>query len=122
MRILGLIVLIYSFTSLSGLLSIGLIMGSFALKKKASNMDGEKWDLYFKSMSNCAYVLRFGLLYLISLSLIVALSYFVFGAFHFENPIVLSGLTLILGLFRMTWLLATHRTELFEKITKIRDS
>ena len=119
MKFLGLIVLIYSLVAISGLLFVGLMMGFFAIKKKISKMDEEKWDLYFKGITNSGYLLRFGALYFVALCFAVSIGYVAFGAFNFKNPVFLCGVTFIYGALKITWKLTRNKDKLIEKVNKI---
>ena len=64
MKYLGSVILIYAFVTLSGLLCTGLILGSFYCKKKLSQMNEEKWEAYFHSVSEVSYLIRFWIFFL----------------------------------------------------------
>ena len=118
MKLLGLITLMYLIVAVSGLVLVAAILGSFAIKKKVFKMDGEKWDVYFKSLSNSDYILRFGALYFISLSTSIYLGYFLFIAFNFQNPVVLSAITFVYGAVKITFKLYKNKATLIDKISK----
>lgn len=120
MRYLGLFVLIYAFISISGMLFVGLILTSFYLKKIVHNMDEAKWNAYFKSMNNTAYLIRFWIVYLISLIATVVVEYYVLLAFGFECALLLSVLTMIVAIIKMIIKFRDRMSEVLEKIDKIR--
>lgn len=120
MRYLGLVVLIYAFISIAGLVFLALLLTSFYIKKKTNKMDEEKWDLYFKSMSNFAYLIRFWLVYLISLMVIAIVEYYILIAFDFEDSLLITVITILLGIIKMIFKFRGNMSELVEKIDKIR--
>lgn len=83
-------------------------------------MNEEKWDIYFKTITNREYILRFGILYLTSLFVVTIFGYFIFDVFNFKNPLCLSVLFFIVGLLRIILKLSTHKQELIEKLNKLK--
>lgn len=120
MRYLGLGVLIYTLISISDLVLVALFLATFYVKKKISKMDEVKWDLYFKSMSNSSYLIKLGILSLISLTLISVFGYYIFTAFGFESGAFLSVFTGVLGIARMLFKFKKNKNKLLEKINKLR--
>lgn len=121
MRYLGLGVLIYAFISISGFLFVTLTLISFYIKKKVCKMDKTKWDLYFKSMNNYDYLIRFWLVYIVSLIMISGFEYYILISFNFENALFLSVLTIILGIMKTIFKFKSEMNKLLEKIDKIRN-
>ena len=120
MKYIGLLILMYALVALSGLLFIGVLLGSFWIKKNISNMNEVKWEDYFKSMSNNKYILRFGFLYLIALIIITILSQYIYGAFNFEDTKTLAFITFVFGFMKMIWIIIIHKKEMLSKIDELR--
>ena len=120
MRYLGLIILIYILISVSGILFVGILLGTVYIKKNINKMDEQKWDAYFKSMDAFSYLIRFWGMYLIALIIVTTIGYFSFNAFNFTNPILLAGITLLLGILKMVYFFKKYREQLLEKIIEIR--
>lgn len=121
MRYLGLVVLIYAFISISGMVFIALLLTSFYIKKKVSKMDEAKWDLYFKSMNTTSYLIRFWIVYLISLFVVSIIEYYVLTAFGFHKGMLFSMLTIILGIIKMIFKFKDNMNVVLEKINKIKN-
>lgn len=121
MRCLAFAFLVYAFIEISALIFVALLLTTFYVKKKVSQTDEVKWDLYFKSMPNTAYLIRFWVLYLISLIAISVVGYYIFTAFAFEGAMFLCALTIILGIIKMVFKFKSNQIKLFEKINKLRD-
>ena len=51
MEMLGAIVLVFALQKIAALLSIPVILGMIWVKGKASRMDGEAWEQYFRQVS-----------------------------------------------------------------------
>ena len=52
MGIVGGVLSFYLLQKLAALLAIGLFLLAVWMKSKISHMDGEKWDQYFRTLSN----------------------------------------------------------------------
>ena len=120
MRYLGLMILIYILIAISGIVFVGLLMGSIYLKKNINKMDEQKWDAYFKSMNTSSYLIRFWGLYLIALAIISIIGYFSFEAFNFTSPILLAGLTMLFGIIKMGYFFKKHKEKLLKQIREIK--
>ena len=120
MRYLSLIILIYILIAISGLLFVGVLMGSVYIKKNINNMNEQKWDAYFKSMDASSYLTRFWGLYSIALIIVATIGYFSFKIFNFANPILLAGLTILLGIIKMAYFFKKHKNRLIEQIIEIK--
>ena len=120
MKYLGLAILISILISLSGIIFVGLVMGSFYIKKIVHKMDEEKWDLYFKSLSENSYLIRFWTLYTTSLVIVSFIGEFLFNLLGYDNPKVLSMITILLGIMYMAYKFNQNKAKLFDKIIEIR--
>ncbi len=120
MKYIGLIILMYALVALSGLLFIGVLLGSFWIKKNISNMNEVKWEDYFKSMSNTKYILKFCFIYLIALIIVTILSQYIYGAFNFKDTKTLAFITFVFGFMKMIWIIIIHKKEMLSKIEELR--
>ena len=99
MEMLGAIVLVFALQKIAALLSIPVILGMIWVKGKASRMDGEAWEQYFRQVSNRQYV--------------------VFLLVSLTDPLILASLTFLFGIFHMIRKLDDHKRELWEKLRKL---
>lgn len=63
MWIIGGVLSFYLLQKLAALLAIGLFLLAVWMKSKISHMDGEKWDQYFRTLSNRGYTAVFFVFY-----------------------------------------------------------
>ena len=101
MEMLGAIVLVFALQKIAALLSIPVILGMIWVKGKASRMDGEAWEQYFRQVSNRQYVVFLLVSYGIPLLLLSALGYCLYDFLSLTDPLILEGLTFLfsIGLF-----------------------
>ena len=119
MEILGAIVLVFALQKIAALLSIPVILGMIWVKGKASRMDGEAWEQYFRQVSNRQYVVFLLVSYGIPLLLLSALGYCLYDFLSLTDPLILAGLTFLFGIFHMIRKLDDHKRELWEKLRKL---
>ena len=120
MAILGGAILLLALLELASILFVPCLLGLFYLKYKLSHPTGEQWEQYFKTISNCGYLVRFYAICLVPLLAVSALGYFLFGLFGFQHPALLGALTFALGVVRITLTLKRHKQELLEKLCQLR--
>lgn len=120
MAILGGAILLLALLELASILFVPCLLGLFYLKYKLSHPTGEQWEQYFKTISNCGYLVRFYAICLVPLLAVSALGYFLFGLFGFQHPALLGALTFALGVVRITLKLKRHKQELLEKLCQLR--
>ena len=104
MEMLGAIVLVFALQKIAALLSIPVILGMIWVKGKASRMDGEAWEQYFRQVSNRQYVVF----------LLVSYDFL-----SLTDPLILASLTFLFGIFHMIRKLDDHKRELWEKLRKL---
>ncbi|MBC8611303.1 Uncharacterised protein [uncultured Ruminococcus sp.] len=121
MKYLGSVILIYAFVTLSGLLCTGLILGSFYCKKKLSQMNEEKWEAYFHSVSEVSYLIRFWIFYGFSLAVFSVIGYFVFLAFGFSHAGALAVLTAGVGIARTAFRFQKNKRDLLQKLARLKN-
>ena len=119
MEMLGAIVLVFALQKIAALLSIPVILGMIWGKGKASRMDGEAWEQYFRQVSNRQYVVFLLVSYGIPLLLLSALGYCLYDFLSLTDPLILAGLTFLFGIFHMIRKLDDHKRELWEKLRKL---
>ena len=101
MEMLGAIVLVFALQKIAALLSIPVILGMIWVKGKASRMDGEAWEQYFRQVSNRQYVVFLLVSYGIPLLLLSALGYCLYDFLSLTDPLILASLTFLFGIFHM---------------------
>lgn len=119
MEMLGAIVLVFALQKIAALLSIPVILGMIWVKGKASRMDGEAWEQYFRQVSNRQYVVFLLVSYGIPLLLLSALGYCLYDFLSLTDPLILASLTFLFGIFHMIRKLDDHKRELWEKLRKL---
>lgn len=97
MAILGGAILLLALLELASILFVPCLLGLFYLKYKLSHPTGEQWEQYFKTISNCGYLVRFYAICLVPLLAVSALGYFLFGLFGFQHPALLGRADLCVG-------------------------
>lgn len=120
MKTVGLLALLLGLQAAASLLFIPALLGAFWVKKKVCRMDGEKWETYFRGISRRGWLLRFFAVYLPPLLLVSGGGYILFRAFSFSYPLGLAAFTFCLGIARAAWKLLRHRSELAEKLERLR--
>ena len=120
MKYLGLMVIIGLFVSISAIIWVGILLGSFCLKKKICKMDGEKWGKYLSQMTATEYLTRGGIMYALALAISSTCGYFVFQHFSYENPLVLSVIIFVLGGVKATFHLTKNKEKLMDKLQGIK--
>lgn len=110
MEMLGAIVLVFALQKIAALLSIPVILGMIWVKGKASRMDGEAWEQYFRQVSNRQYVVFLLVSYGIPLLLLSALGYCLYDFLSLTDPLILASLTFLFGIFHMTgnWMITNE--------------
>lgn len=52
LKLFGIALIYLSGITLAGILAVGLFLGLLLIKKQISHMTEEKWDIYFRKLSN----------------------------------------------------------------------
>ena len=52
LKLFGIVLIYLSGITLAGILAVGLFLGLLLIKKQISHMTEEKWDMYFRKLSN----------------------------------------------------------------------
>lgn len=115
MKAIGFVVLAYGLISIASILFIGLLLMTFWVKYKRDDMKEEKWDVYFKTMSNAGYMIRFALIYSIPMLLISYAGYHIYEFFGYEQTKILACVTFVFGIFKVIYEIMFHKQELLEK-------
>ncbi|OON91410.1 MAG: hypothetical protein ATN32_10450 [Candidatus Epulonipiscium fishelsonii] len=121
MKYLSLILIIPGIFLLTALIFVGVVLGSFFIKKHTFKMTSETWDLYFKNLSDKDVLVRFWALILIALSMACFFGYFIFIAMNFMYPLALTIVTFLLGVLRILFSFKKHGSEFLKKVHKIRE-
>ena len=90
MWIIGGVLSFYLLQKLAALLAIGLFLLAVWMKSKISHMDGEKWDQYFRTLSNRGYTAVFFVFYTIPHLALGWVGYLLYSYFCFPAPAVLA--------------------------------
>jgi hypothetical protein len=122
MRIIGGIVLILALLELASLLFVPCLMGVFYLKYLFSHPTAEQWDVYFQSISNRGYLVRFWAICLVPTLVVSVLGYGLFGLFGFSHPALLGLVTFLLGVARIAMKGKRHKKEMLEKLRALRSA
>ena len=118
MKAIGFVVLAYGMISIASILFIGMLLMTFWVKYKRSHMNEEKWDVYFKTMSNAGYVIRFSLIYCIPMIMVSCAGYHIYEFFGYEQTKILAFATFVFGILKVIYEIMFHKQELLEKCKK----
>ena len=76
LKLFGIALIYLSGITLAGILAVGLFLGLVLIKKQISHMTEEKWDIYFRKLSNHDFFIRGLIIYIIALCCMVEFLYF----------------------------------------------
>ena len=78
LKLFGIALIYLSGITLAGILAVGLFLGLLLIKKQISHMTEEKWDIYFRKLSNHDFFIRGLIIYIIALCLISMVEFLYF--------------------------------------------
>lgn len=90
LKLFGIVLIYLSGITLAGILAVGLFLGLLLIKKQISHMTEEKWDMYFRKLSNHDFFIRGLIIYIIALCLIAWLSFYIFSVLDYQYAKILS--------------------------------
>ena len=119
MGIVGGVLSFYLLQKLAALLAVGSFLLAGWIKDKISHMDGEKWDQYFRTLSNRGYVAVFFVFYTVPHLALGWAGYLLYSHFRFPAPAVLALLIPLLGILKAVRMLDENKEKLWAKIRKL---
>lgn len=105
---------------LAKLLTVGLFLVFLYLKKIIQNMDEERWNSYFRVISNKGLLFRLLTIYVVTLFVISIFAHFIFYGLGYRYSINLSLLLIVIGSIYILLKYKINRNTIMAKLNQIR--
>ena len=121
LKLFGIALIYLSGITLAGILAVGLFVGLLLIKKQISHMTEEKWDIYFRKLSNHDFFIRGLIIYIIALCLIAWLSFYIFSVLDYQYAKILSKVFILVGLGYVVFEYIKHKDEIIKKLNRLHE-
>lgn len=119
-EVIGAILIFIGGLLLASFLTMGLLILAVYFKNRVSHMTEEKWELYFKNLSNGGMLFRLFLIHAVSLCVISLLCFFLFEIFRYEYASILSLCFILFGIMLFLAEYRQNKNAILEKFRRMR--
>lgn len=119
-KVIGAILIFIGSLLLASFLTMGLLILAVYFKNRVSHMTEEKWELYFKNLSNRGMLFRLFLIHAVSLGIISLLCFFLFEIFRYEYASILSLCFILFGIMLFLAEYRQNQNTILEKFRRMR--